>query len=69
MALDPHPDREPGMDARVWTEGSFHGMEFARSSDTYDGETRWFRMGGYDDAGVSWQQLATGFPDAVVVLP
>lgn len=69
MALDPNPDREPGMDARVWTGGNFHGMEFARSADTYDGQVRWFRLGGYDDNGLLWAELASAFPDAEVVLP
>lgn len=63
MALDPHPDREPGMDARVVTAS---GQEFAASASDHS----WCPLGGdHSLRGYSWQALATAFPDATVVLP
>lgn len=61
MALDPHPDREPGMDARVITP---EGDEYAKAHD----EPYWFLLGSHS-FGLDWRALATTHPDATVVLP
>lgn len=71
MALDPHPDREPGMDARVvvvrYLPRSARPVvmsEWAKSCDT----GLWESLG-YDDGDFLWPDLAAAFPDATVVLP
>lgn len=65
MALDPHPDREPGMDARVVETTQFGNGEWVRSSFA---PHFWFPVG-YTAPGMMWPQLAARFPDATVVLP
>lgn len=64
MALDPHPDREPGMEARVVDPD---GDDWAKA--TKDG--RWYILGHccQDGDGRTWPELAARYPDATVVLP
>lgn len=64
MALDPHPDREPGHDARIITDPD--GTEYAKSQSGV-----WVGLGGYGEnwQALTWTQLAERYPDAVVWLP
>lgn len=63
MALDPHPDREPGMDARVYCKDGCH--EYVRTADEGGG---WFLLGGHSFP-LSWPELAQAEPEGTVVLP
>lgn len=63
--IDPHPDREPGMNARVFVDRDGWTYEYAKSAD---GSGLWFALGDAD-SGQLWAELARQFPTARVDIP